>query len=173
MRARFDGRRKARELDQPSMSAPPDPPAGELPAGSGTETDLESGDTARPRSGAAPGSALPLRSRERYERLGEHARGGIGTITLARDRELGRELAIKEIQVPGQSSVERFVREAQITMRLEHPSIVPVHDAGRWESGEPFYAMKLVAGRPLDDVIAGARTFEGLRSRWMTRWLCA
>jgi WD40 repeat protein len=94
-----------------------------------------------------------MRRRDRYERLGEHARGGIGTITRARDRELGRALAIKEIRAPEGRAVARFVREARITMRLEHPSIVPVHDAGRWESGEPFYAMKLVAGRTLKEVV--------------------
>lgn len=130
------------------------------PGGGGsTETDLESSAHERPRQRAAgEDDALPLRHRERYERLGVHARGGIGTITRARDRELGRPLAIKEIQSPARTSVDRFVREARITMRLEHPSIVPVHDAGRWESGEPFYAMKLVAGRTLKEVAHEKRT---------------
>ncbi|HEX8793271.1 MAG TPA: serine/threonine-protein kinase [Polyangiaceae bacterium] len=124
----------------------------------GTETDLESSAGSPRRDGSGSTDGLPLRSRERYERLGEHARGGIGKITRARDRELGRALAIKEMQSPERGAVDRFVREARITMRLEHPSIVPVHDAGRWESGEPFYAMKLVAGRTLKEVVQDKHT---------------
>ena len=120
--------------------------------GGSTETDLESSAADRARERSTETDALPLRSRDRYERLGVHAQGGIGTITRARDRELGRPLAIKEVQSPTGASLDRFVREARITMRLEHPSIVPVHDAGRWDSGEPFYAMKLVAGRTLKEV---------------------
>lgn len=130
----------------------------ESPVTGATETDLESGAEVRPRPGSDASDALPVRSRDRYERLGEHARGGIGTITRARDRELGRLLVIKEMQSPGSVSVDRFVREARITMRLEHPSIVPVHDAGRWESGEPFYAMKLVAGKTLKEAVHEKRT---------------
>ena len=45
------------------------------------------------------------------------------------------------------------MREALITAQLEHPGIVPVHDAGRWPSGEPYYSMKLVTGRTLRDLI--------------------
>ncbi len=143
------------------MSTRPDPAAGG-DAG-GTQTDSEADDPDAPpqrRAEIEDAAALPIRARDRYERLGEHARGGLGKITRARDRELGRSLAIKEIQAPDVNSVARFVREAQITMRLEHPAIVPVHDAGRWESGEPFYAMKLVSGRTLKEVVLGKKTLE-------------
>ncbi|MEO8553099.1 MAG: protein kinase, partial [Kofleriaceae bacterium] len=54
----------------------------------------------------------------------------------------------------------RFEREALITARLEHPGIVPVYEAGRWPTGEPFFAMKLVSGRPLDKVIAETHTLS-------------
>jgi hypothetical protein len=47
-----------------------------------------------------------------------------------------------------------------ITARLEHPGIVTVHEAGRWPDGTPFYAMKLVAGRPLRELIAERTTVE-------------
>ncbi|MEJ7728956.1 MAG: WD40 repeat domain-containing serine/threonine protein kinase [Polyangiaceae bacterium] len=106
--------------------------------------------------------ALPVRSRARYQLLGEHARGGLGKISKARDRDLGRDLAIKEMRTPDTASAARFVREALITARLEHPAIVPVHEAGRWENGEPFYAMKLVSGRTLKAVVQQA---EGLTAR--------
>jgi WD40 repeat protein len=131
---------------------------GGTPVDETTKTELESSAPSAPVNRSTSPDALPIRRRDRYERLGEHARGGIGTITRARDRELGRALAIKEIRSPEGRAVERFVREARITMRLEHPSIVPVHDAGRWESGEPFYAMKLVAGRTLKEVVREKRT---------------
>ena len=52
------------------------------------------------------------------------------------------------------------MREALLTARLQHPAIVPVHEAGRWPTGEPFYAMKLVSGRPLDALIGEARTLD-------------
>ena len=101
-----------------------------------------------------------IRDPERYQIIGEHARGGLGCVTRAHDRELGRDVAIKELISRGNVSEVRFMREALITARLEHPGIVPVHEAGRWPDGTPFYAMKLVAGRPLRDLIAERATVE-------------
>ena len=54
----------------------------------------------------------------------------------------------------------RFEREARITARLAHPAIVAIHEAGRWPSGEPFFAMKLVAGTSLDKRIAETKTLR-------------
>ncbi len=98
---------------------------------------------------------LPLRPRERYEFIEEHAKGGLGRIWRVRDRELGRELALKESLDQSDEAMARFTREALTTSRLEHPSIVPVHDAGRTAQGELFYTMKLVSGRTLTKVAAG------------------
>ncbi|HEY6177778.1 MAG TPA: serine/threonine-protein kinase, partial [Kofleriaceae bacterium] len=70
----------------------------------------------------------------------------------------GRDVAIKELISRCHVAELRFAREAAITARLEHPGIVPVHEAGRWADGTPFYAMKLVAGRPLRELIAERRT---------------
>jgi eukaryotic-like serine/threonine-protein kinase len=95
----------------------------------------------------------------RYVVEGEHARGGIGRILRARDSVLGRVVAVKELLNASDQAEARFVREARLTARLEHPAIVPVHDAGRWpESRRPYYAMKLVSGRPLKDLVEGGRT---------------
>ncbi|MBC7973568.1 MAG: protein kinase [Myxococcales bacterium] len=94
------------------------------------------------------------RDPDRYHILGEHGRGGLGRVSRAHDRDLGRDVAIKELISRGNVSEIRFLREALITARLEHPGIVPVHEAGRWPDGTPFYAMKLVAGRSLRDLIA-------------------
>jgi WD40 repeat protein len=98
--------------------------------------------------------------RQRYHVLGEHGRGGLGRVSRAHDRDLHRDVAIKELLARTSVNELRFRREALITARLEHPSIVPVHEAGRWDDGTPFYAMKLVSGRPLRELIAERPTVE-------------
>ena len=100
---------------------------------------------------------LPLTARDSYDIAGKFAQGGIGRILRAHDPVLGRTVALKELLVAGHRTDERrFVREVLLTARLQHPGIVPVYAAGRWPSGEPFYAMKLVSGRSFDRVIAEA-----------------
>ncbi|HEX7837891.1 MAG TPA: serine/threonine-protein kinase, partial [Kofleriaceae bacterium] len=88
----------------------------------------------------------------------ELARGGMGRITRARDRRLGRDVAIKEVLVPYLRA--RFEREAMITARLQHPAIVPVYEAGTWPDGSAFYTMRLVSGGTLADAIARTHTLE-------------
>ncbi|TMQ21146.1 MAG: hypothetical protein E6J90_14735 [Deltaproteobacteria bacterium] len=97
----------------------------------------------------------------RYQLIGEFARGGLGRIMKVRDLRIGRIVAIKEMLRTGEVPHARFVREATITARLEHPAIVPVHDIGRWRSGEPFYSMKLISGRSLQDLISDAPDLDG------------
>jgi WD40 repeat protein/tRNA A-37 threonylcarbamoyl transferase component Bud32 len=98
--------------------------------------------------------------RERYVVAGEFARGGLGRIMRARDVRLDRAVALKELLHTDTSAEARFAAEALITARLQHPAIVPIYEAGRWPSGEPFYAMKLVSGRSLADLIAHTPTLE-------------
>ena len=93
---------------------------------------------------------------DRYEQVNEHARGGLGRVVRAVDRRLGRTVAVKELLRHDASNEARFLREAMITARLEHPGIVPVHEAGRWPNGDPYYVMKLVEGRTLKELIAKA-----------------
>src|SRR5258705_7936084 len=104
---------------------------------------------------------LPTTSRDRYTIAGEHARGGLGVILRARDEHLGRTVAIKEL---GAASDERqstrFVREALITARLQHPGIVPVYEAGRWPTGARFYAMKMVSGKTLREELAARDSLD-------------
>jgi WD40 repeat protein len=100
------------------------------------------------------------RDPERYQILGEHGRGGLGRVSRAHDHDLGRDIAIKELLSRGHVSEARFLREALITARLEHPGIVPIYEAGRWPDGTPFYAMKLVAGRSLRELIVERTTVE-------------
>jgi serine/threonine protein kinase len=88
----------------------------------------------------------------KYEIVARIGQGGMGTVYRARDRELGRDVALKVIRLPETSSdiATRMVREARTLAQLEHPGIVPVHDVGTSPDGRTFYAMKLVRGAPLD-----------------------
>ncbi len=92
----------------------------------------------------------------RYTILKSHARGGFGQVYVAQDEELGRQVALKEIQrrhAKSQVVQERFVREAKITGKLEHPGIVPVYSVGTKPDGTPFYAMRFVQGESLKAAI--------------------
>src|SRR3569623_690182 len=103
---------------------------------------------------------LPEVQRSLYETAEEIARGGMGRIVAAEDRRLHRPVALKELLDPNEDSMPRFQREALITARWQHPGIVPVYEAGRWPTGVPVFAMKLVSGRPLDRVIAETETLS-------------
>jgi eukaryotic-like serine/threonine-protein kinase len=111
---------------------------------------------------ALPDADMSLLSPEdRYIESEEFARGGLGRISRTYDKRLGRYIALKEILVNDSSEVEvRFLQEAQITARLEHPSIVPVYDLGRWRGGGVYYAMKLIDGRSLDKVVSQKRLLQ-------------
>ena len=83
----------------------------------------------------------------RYRVLRPHAKGGLGEVFVASDQELHREVALKEIQTRhahDTNSRGRFVLEAEITGRLEHPGIVPVYGLGSYADGRPFYAMRFI-----------------------------
>ena len=90
----------------------------------------------------------------RYECHREIGRGGMGKIFEAVDKPLRRSVALKVLVRPGEEeSQKRFIREARITGELQHPSIVPVHELNIDEKGELFYAMKLVRGLTLLDIV--------------------
>lgn len=86
----------------------------------------------------------PDLSGTRYELKELVGRGGMGTVWLARDTELERDVAVKV-------SAHELGREAKVIAQLEHPSIVPVHDSGRLPDGRVFYVMKYVRGQRLDE----------------------
>lgn len=91
---------------------------------------------------------------ERYQNLREVGAGGLGHVMLAYDSQLDRNVAIKKL-LPGygriQNHRERFLREATLTSKLQHPAIIPIYDAGLDDQGELFYTMKFVDGESLDD----------------------
>ncbi|MBA3455070.1 MAG: serine/threonine protein kinase [Deltaproteobacteria bacterium] len=151
----------------PILGTRPEPAATEpQPSRGRAPSELESDHTmAAPVSDAggqvgSPGSSLPIVPQSNYKGDKEIARGGMGRIIAAEDQRLHRPVALKELIDPAPDQIGRFEREALITARLQHPGIVPVYEAGRWPSGEPFFAMKMVSGRPLDRVIAETRTLQ-------------
>ncbi|HEX6984295.1 MAG TPA: serine/threonine-protein kinase, partial [Planctomycetaceae bacterium] len=93
----------------------------------------------------------------RYTVLRPHARGGLGEVFVARDEEVHRDVALKEIQAQAAFDAEsraRFLLEAEVTAGLEHPGVVPVYGLGAYEDGRPFYAMRFVKGDNLKDAIS-------------------
>src|SRR3954471_17945738 len=86
-------------------------------------------------------------------------RGGMGEVLLAHDEVIGREVAIKRMRRadPDPDAETRFVREAKIQARLQHPSIVPVHELGRDADGRPYFTMKRLAGVTLHQLLGGPR----------------
>jgi serine/threonine-protein kinase len=78
-------------------------------------------------------------------------RGGMGEVVAAHDRRIGRDVAIKRMRrdAPDDATVARFLREAQIQARLDHPAIVPVYDLGTDGDGLPYFTMKRLAGTTL------------------------
>ncbi|HEY1559159.1 MAG TPA: protein kinase [Kofleriaceae bacterium] len=103
---------------------------------------------------AAAGAPPPMPAAWRYAIRVEIARGGMGRVLEATDTVLGREVAVKEALSLDPEALRRFQREVRITAKLEHPSIVPVHDAGTTPDGAPFYVMRKISGRPLEELVA-------------------
>jgi len=94
--------------------------------------------------------ALP----DRYQLGKQLGAGGMGEVLLATDRQIDRDVAIKRMRMePTPDAVARFIREAKIQGRLEHPAIVPVHELAHDAEGRPFFVMKRLAGTTLAEVI--------------------
>ena len=95
---------------------------------------------------------------QRFEEKGELGRGGMGRVVEAIDRALGRRVAIKQSLATSPTDLARFEREARITAQLQHPSIVPILDVGRDDSGKPFYIMRKIEGEPLATRVEAKKT---------------
>ncbi len=107
----------------------------------------------------------------RYELIGEIARGGVGIVYKAHDRELGRDVALKVLRpdfAADPSIRDRFLEEAQVGGQLQHPGIVPVYEIGLQADDRPFISMKLVRGRTLGSLLAERDTAEPDRARFLS-----
>ena len=93
----------------------------------------------------------------RYRIDGEIARGGMGAVLKGRDPDLGRDVALKVLRDDLRENadmVRRFVEEAQIGGQLQHPGVVPIYELGTFADRRPFFAMKLVKGHTLAELLA-------------------
>jgi tetratricopeptide (TPR) repeat protein/predicted Ser/Thr protein kinase len=116
----------------------------------------------------APEDASPIALRvtretaaddSRYQILGEIARGGIGVVYKGRDKDLGRDVALKVLRpeyAESPETLKRFVEEAQIGGQLQHPGLVPVYGMGLQADGRPYFAMRLIKGETLTAMMPGA-----------------
>src|SRR4051812_5789897 len=145
------------------MPAPPHPPADDRstagpvppptlgpvsPTADGPPT-LVWGTTSSPAEGTPPAAG-------RFRILRSHARGGLGEVFVACDEELNRDVALKRIQpryADEPTCRRRFLTETELTARLEHPGIGPVHGLVRDASGQPCYAMRFIQGATLSEAI--------------------
>lgn len=92
----------------------------------------------------------------RYQPVSYHAAGGLGVVAVADDTELNRQVALKVMQqlaALDPAARYRFLQEAEITGKLEHPGVAPVYGAGEDPDGRPYYAMRFIHGSTLGDVI--------------------
>ncbi|HEY7154949.1 MAG TPA: protein kinase [Gemmataceae bacterium] len=97
-----------------------------------------------------------LTGASRYELAGQIGRGGMGDVLQGYDRHLRRDLAVKMLHPELQDQphmIRRFLREAWIGARLQHPGIVPVYDLGEFADRQPYFTMKLVRGHTLETLL--------------------
>jgi serine/threonine protein kinase len=158
------------EAEQPAAAPPPaaespaqptaEPPPGRVTVTmlheTGTTTKQSATTTTHGSSGRYFSGYLP-RPRDtdrKYVRGDDLGQGGMGDVHKALDLDLRRMVAMKVLRHRGsESRFARFFEEAQVTGQLEHPNIVPVHDLGITQDGRPFFTMKLVKGRGLDEIL--------------------
>jgi WD40 repeat protein/serine/threonine protein kinase len=125
-------------------------------AHAGSQPSADRADDPDRTTSASPGHAGGAALGERFHVVRPYARGGLGEVFLAIDPELDRQVALKELRsyhAFDPVSQSRFLREAKVTGRLEHPGIVPVYGLGRYADGRPYYAMRFIEGETLKQAI--------------------
>lgn len=111
----------------------------------------------RPSSASLPGSAGL-----RFKILRPLNKGGMGVVSVALDTELDRSIALKEIRDTAADNGmyrARFLAEAEITGKLEHPGIIPIYGLGTYADGRPFYAMRLIRGNKTGSLLDAINSF--------------
>jgi eukaryotic-like serine/threonine-protein kinase len=102
-------------------------------------------------------SPVPHDPSLRFRIIRNLAHGGIGTVFVAFDSDLQREVAIKVLKrkfANDRVVTQRFEAEATVTGNLEHPNIIPIYATGIRSDGRPFYAMRLIHGRSMQAAIS-------------------
>ncbi len=124
----------------------PASPSTARPQSSGYEETLD-GQIATPQLGIE----TPLDQWELYEILGLLGKGGMGMVYRARDRRLGRMVALKFIRGDDVVLVRRLKQEARAQASIEHPHVCKVYDVGEFH-GQAYIAMQFIDGQPLSVV---------------------
>lgn len=141
----MDGKGDLWGVGAPAATLPPDDDVAD-------RTPLQVPIQLREMSGSPSGASMngyPIAHWDRYEFLGLLGRGGMGAVYKARDRQLGRMVALKFIHGTDLTMNQRFLQEARAQARLVHPNICQVYEVGQVEN-HPYIAMELVRGLPLD-----------------------
>jgi serine/threonine protein kinase len=136
--------------------SPPSPPT-DLSDGEGLSTatgqktvSFITEDSEAPVVAADSNHTVSSQGLARYEIRKYLGSGAFGTVSLAWDNQLHRDVAIKQPRVGLPPSAKQlFVREARLVARLRHPSVVVVHDVQVAESGDPFIVYEYVPGQSL------------------------
>jgi serine/threonine-protein kinase len=107
----------------------------------------------------------------RYRIDGEIARGGLGAVLKGFDPDLGRNVALKVLRedfLGNPEIIRRFVEEAQIGGELQHPGLVPVYELSTFADRRPYFAMKLVQGQTLADLLTARASPASELPRFIT-----
>jgi tRNA A-37 threonylcarbamoyl transferase component Bud32 len=118
-----------------------------------------------------PGISAPVvKTGKRYVLGGMLGRGGMGEVLEAYDEQIGRDVAVKRLRTesPSEKQIARFMREARIQGRLEHPAIVPVHELAVGPDGKPYFAMKKLSGTTLSDILKSMTKAADPNARYST-----
>jgi len=139
---------------QPTVPAMPDP----LTDPTATVFQPTEAQSAAPADGRSDSTIIPAArgATDRYKPVKLYAIGGLGEVLLAEDVELNRPVALKRMRsdaVVGAGAAKRFLREAEMTARLQHPGIIPVYGMAMDKDGRPAYAMRFVEGETLAEAI--------------------
>jgi eukaryotic-like serine/threonine-protein kinase len=121
---------------------------------------------------ALVGTVLP----GRFEIVKELARGSFGNVFLARQLSVDRDVAVKVLHgalAPGSEAGRLFVQEIQSVGRLDHPNVVKIFQADITAGGSLFYAMELLAGRDLQQIIESDGVIEKTRAIALVRQLAS
>jgi serine/threonine protein kinase/tetratricopeptide (TPR) repeat protein len=122
------------------------------------------------RTGQGVGSETQTEPSGRYQFSEEIGRGGMGSVHRVHDRWLDRDLAVKvllEAHWGNPALAGRFLREARLCGRLQHPGVVPLYELGELPDGRPFFTMRLVQGQNLDHLLAQRSAALADLPRWL------
>ena len=138
-------------VDTATPSSIPAPATGQRPA-----LGLTMRSTVLPRLVAGAPAGGDASKEPRFEPVRLLGQGGIGEVTLVRDNDIDRPVALKRLRGVAQSEegLYRFVHEIRTVGQLEHPNIAPIHDVGIDDHGQHYFVMRYVEGETLETIIS-------------------